>query len=456
MGGGGTDSPSRNHLVIRSKARLGWLGTDGLTKVTASGRYRLFPQDTATSGPRGLHIRRDPQTEYWVEFRRLVTDNPNVMRGIRILRSYAGSNAVDLLNMNPGSGHGAGDAALLLGHTFSDPEAGIHITPVAIDETKASSIDVVVNFERSSSKEPLTLRGTLSKDATGPGQTVDLAAETVNPDQGPLLYSWDFGDGTYDCGHARTRHAWKQSGRDYLVSAFVTDLKGRTAGWSGLISIGRSTTRKIIGTIDDGGKPLDGVRVSLQPVAYSANASWQEARNRSGDSTLSGSDGKFYFVGLAHELYILRAYKPGYFILPMKLAAPPPHSLKLTATSLSGKRTVHPGWQTTTLSVHATIDGTDELRLSGAGAHWRHFAWNWPSQVTFNGVPMDPHAPRLNSVGSGLLPRGTLLDTAVVRKKSGRGTIDAYLAEHVLVVQFDDPQPGAGDYNLEIEFVVRP
>lgn len=145
MGGGGDDP--RNHFSIRSKYLLGWLGTDGICNVTNSGTYRIHAQDTPSArGVRGLRIVRDAKTIYWVEFRQQIPENRFMMNGVRILRSYADNNELDLLDMTPDSSLGAKDAALLLGSTFTDKEAGIYIAPIEKSTTTPASLVVVVKL----------------------------------------------------------------------------------------------------------------------------------------------------------------------------------------------------------------------------------------------------------------------------------------------------------------------
>jgi len=145
MGGGGDDP--RNHFSIRSKFLLGWLGPDGIRNVTNSGTYQIYAQDApGARGVRGLRIARDAKSIYWIEFRQQISENPFMMNGVRILRSYSDNNELDLLDTTPDSSRGAKDAALSLGSTFSDKEAGIYITPVKKSATTPASLDMVVKL----------------------------------------------------------------------------------------------------------------------------------------------------------------------------------------------------------------------------------------------------------------------------------------------------------------------
>jgi hypothetical protein len=452
MGGGGNADALRNHFVIRSKAILGWLGPYGLTNVTSSGQYRVFPQDVATSGPRGLHIIRDSKYEYWLEFRQLIKENPKMMNGVRIMRSYKYNNEEDLLNMNPNSPEGVGDAPLVIGHTFSDMEAGIYITPFRINCTNPPSIDVFVNVKTFPPDRRLRLGMRASAQAVGNGESVDFEADAGSSDLAPLLYSWDFGDGTFDCGRAKVRHFWKESDRNYVVHSLVTDMAGHSAQRSIVVTVGCPTDAIVTGTIDSGSEPLSGARVNIAPADSAPNELMRDTSLIGLDSTLTDDDGKFSLVGLSRQLYTIRVYKPGYFILPQQVDIPTSMPLRFGATRIEGGRTDRAPSKTALLHVHATIDGTDELSITNTQARWRHLEWNWPSNVRLNNISMDPHVTLANSGSTSFLDPLAKLQSAAILKKSGRGSIDMVLRDGMLVIRFDDPQPGSADYDLDVEF----
>jgi hypothetical protein len=454
MGGGGNEDAIRNHLIIRSKAILGWLGQSGLTNVTSSGLYRLFPQDLAMSGCRGLHIDRDSHTEYWVEFRQLIIDNPRMMNGIRLLRSDKDRGTVDLLSMNPGSPDGASDAPLLLGHTFSDAEAGIFITPFVLRKTQVPSMDVFVKLGKRPPNGPISLR---LKSATENGevnQPLEFIAQVSNPSRASLIYAWDFGDGTFECStQPKASHAWTTDNRDFLVRSYVTDLWGQEAAASKGIMIGHSQTQRLSGAVTDGDRPLTGVRLNIAPAYEPTGELLFETKLMGPRSILDDDDGQFLFIGLSDRgTYMVRASKPGYFILPFKSTCPSTKPLKFNAVKLNSASSVSSSQNLIRLHVHARIDGHDELWISRRQANWRHLSWEWPTNIELNNVSMDPHKTLANTGENAFLPANVNLESAVMTKKSGRGALDLYRQDESLVVVFDDPQPGADDYEMDIEF----
>ncbi|HZZ44261.1 MAG TPA: PKD domain-containing protein [Tepidisphaeraceae bacterium] len=447
MGADGNADFFRDHFNIRSKARLGWLGPTGLTEVTTPGRYRLYPLDFASPvpGSRGLHISRDDQTDYWIEFRQLITDNPSVMNGVRILRGYKNRNAVDLLDMTPDSPGGPADAPLLVGQTFSDPQANLYITPVSLNNTTPPSIDVVVNHD-STANQPLVVQMSSTATSAKAGAPITFTAKTINPGHSDLLYSWDYGDGTFDFGHDTAHHIWKDPDRDYIVRCTVTDLHAQSSSQIQLITIGQPSTGKIIGTITENGKPLDKVRITAAPSGIALAELLHSKTPIEQASLLTDSTGHFALIGLRNQTYTLRSTKPGYYILPTDISCPSTVPLELKAKKITSST------NSSTLHIHAKIDGNDELIITLNTAIWKHASRSWPSNITLNNIPMDPHKPLPNTGETAFLPKNSLLSSATILQQSGRGSIDMRLQGQSLFIQFDDPQNGASEYDLDIAF----
>src|SRR4030095_10577736 len=143
----GAASAGNNHFNARYKNYLNWLTTADVQTVTSSGTYRISAHDnTNTTGIRGLKIPRNATTNYWIEFRQKFTSNKWLMNGAGIRRAQNGNQRSELLDTTPGSTDGKNDSAIVIGRTFSDSLAGLHVTPVRQGGTSPESLEVVVNI----------------------------------------------------------------------------------------------------------------------------------------------------------------------------------------------------------------------------------------------------------------------------------------------------------------------
>jgi oligoribonuclease (3'-5' exoribonuclease) len=96
-------------------------------------------------GLRALKIVKDSNINYWVEFRQQFTSNSRTMNGVLINWGYNKNTQSNLIDTTPGSATGnsdASDAALAIGQTFVDEQAGIQIKPLRKVGTSPESIDV--------------------------------------------------------------------------------------------------------------------------------------------------------------------------------------------------------------------------------------------------------------------------------------------------------------------------
>jgi hypothetical protein len=224
--------------------------------------------------------------------------------------------------MTPDSPPGAQDAPLLLGKTFSDPEAGIHITPVSKGNTIPESLDIEVNFGTFPSNRPPSLRLTASAREAKAGEALEFQAHANDPDNDPLQYSWDFGDGSFDWGRATTSHRWSGTDRDYVVRCAVTDMKGGTAEKLLLATIGRPTTQHTVGRALINGRPVGNARVGIDPT----------------NSMVTDGDGIFAFTGLKPGEYRVTAQKAGFWFNSARVNCPVPGTIELKGFPLERDR----------------------------------------------------------------------------------------------------------------------
>jgi hypothetical protein len=124
------------------KVQLRWMRPAKVITVTASGTYRVYRFDTLTASPPqggtlALKIIKDSNKTYWIGVRRAFTSNASMSNGAYIVWEMPVPNAE--LGTRPYSvlldcttpGTNIGDAALAIGKSLVDVQAGITITPVA-------------------------------------------------------------------------------------------------------------------------------------------------------------------------------------------------------------------------------------------------------------------------------------------------------------------------------------
>ncbi|HEX8553050.1 MAG TPA: PKD domain-containing protein [Abditibacteriaceae bacterium] len=225
------------HYNTRSKFLLGWLPESAVHTVSASGAYHLMPHDSReATGTRALQIPIDAEKSYWLERRTALQDNFELFNGALVYWAYAKDRHCDLLDMTPGSPAGALDAPLVLGRTFSDMQANIHITPTALSGENSEKLEITVNKGPFPNNRPP--RVSLSfppSEILRIREPITMLAEATDPDGDSLAYHWDFDDGEWDGGEwdggAAASTVSHKFGRflTYNVRCTVTDMKGGTA-----------------------------------------------------------------------------------------------------------------------------------------------------------------------------------------------------------------------------------
>jgi hypothetical protein len=136
---------------------LGWLTPENVSVISASGTYRLYAQDENSRFPYRQYalnipaaINADGETEdYWLDFRQLQTAEFPLTATGAILQwgnNEGTPSANRLLDMNFAT-FDKSDAPLQVSQTFSDPERGLKITPLAKSGADADAyLDVQVEI----------------------------------------------------------------------------------------------------------------------------------------------------------------------------------------------------------------------------------------------------------------------------------------------------------------------
>ena len=174
------------HYNSFQKSRLGWLNyrsSPPITTATTSGTYTLAPYESTDSNSEALKVLKfsNPTTGssyyYYIEYRQPVGFDsgvaPSPANGVVIRLAQDGApNSSDLLDMTPNSSRNFNwnYAALTVGNTYSDPDAGVAIT------MQSAGTDATVSL---SITQPTCLRA-LPGVSISPSQITEPAGTTVN------------------------------------------------------------------------------------------------------------------------------------------------------------------------------------------------------------------------------------------------------------------------------------
>lgn len=306
----GAANAGANHFGAYNKSVLQWMSAELYTTVTKEGVYRIRAMDQPVADPTwrlALKIQKDSDRDYWCEFRQKFTSNNWMMNGIQLTwdRWASSSSGPQLLDTTPNSPDAKTDSALVIGRTFSDEEAGIHITPLGKAGTTPESMDVAVRFGHFPENQAPSLQFTVSSATPDTGAPISLIAEAVDPDGDSLAYAWDFGDKSFSTNNApAVVKSWATAGL-YWVRCTVSDLKGKTTSSGLLIRVGSSTKFIASGRVlGPDSAPLAGVVI----------ANGQTGPNWRG--SISDSDGNFVVPGLDAGDVTLNAALAGYSFTP--------------------------------------------------------------------------------------------------------------------------------------------
>jgi hypothetical protein len=296
----GAASAGNNHFNARYKHYLNWLTTNEVVTATTNGTYRIVCHDNAAAtGIRGLKIIKNSSTNYWVEFRQKFNGNQWLMNGAGLRWAQNGNQKSQLLDTTPGSTDGKTDSALVIGRTFSDLGAGIHITPIGKGGTTPESLDVVVNLGFFPSNHPPIVDITASETNVGAGVSVTFTTSASDADGDALAYYWEFGDGSFGTNGPVAGKSWNSDG-DYLVRCVVSDMKGGAASKWVIVRVGMPDTYRILGNVATVATPVQGARIHVSTTRMG----------------YTDSDGNYAIVGLPAGAYTVDASLYEYTFAP--------------------------------------------------------------------------------------------------------------------------------------------
>ena len=288
---------------VVAKSQLGWLPSSAVRRITSSGTYRIDAMDTGRlEAGRGyaMQIVKDAQRSYWAEVRSLFDSNPWAAKGVVLQWSFpqGGTSNAQLLDTTPGSPFGMADSPLSIGRTFSDREAGIHLTTLAVNESPRW-VEVRVNMGAFPGNHAPTASMVASSEAVPVGATVTFSVTASDADGDEMAYGWQhFGDAgamMVSPNAAVITRSFTTAG-SFVVSCTVSDMKGGTCTRFKVITVGGGNGRKVIrGRITQAGNGVGEVVV----MANGANG------------VISDIDGYFAIPNLPASTYVVTPQRHG-------------------------------------------------------------------------------------------------------------------------------------------------
>ncbi|EDY80887.1 PKD domain protein [Verrucomicrobiia bacterium DG1235] len=232
---------ANGHFHIAAKQYLGWIDNSNwqtLETPADSGTYRIYRFDSAdATGLQGLRIAKSETSDYyWVGYRKRYSGIPTLASGAYLIWENRTSlpdtpannnNRCWLIDTTIDSPDGKVDAGLALGHTYSDPDSNLHITPLATGQDSTGDyLDVRVNIGAFTGNQSPT--GTLTASESGEARTpTSFSFSGSDPDNDQLSYYWNFGDRTVETNSNSIEHLFPHGG-DFTLKLTVSDTKGGT------------------------------------------------------------------------------------------------------------------------------------------------------------------------------------------------------------------------------------
>jgi hypothetical protein len=291
----GTGGGVVNHINAWNKSRFNWLVPMAAPTVTTSGTYRVQALEPVVgSGLQAVRVARTTARAYWLEYRPGL-NTAHTRDGLSLNWDGPGASS-QLLDMTPGDGN-RNNSTLIIGRTLSDSFAGIHFTPIAKAGTTPEAIDVVINLGTFPGNRAPTVSLNASATTVTTTDVVTFAATASDPDGDALAYAWDFDDATWGPNAAMVTKTFGMA-RTYNVRLTVSDMKGKTASATVLITVGTPTTFTLAGTVTVGGQPLADVRVTdgTRVAFTTTDGAWRLTNVPAGSYTLNAGKTDFTFT----------------------------------------------------------------------------------------------------------------------------------------------------------------
>ena len=296
MGGGGGFA---SHYNTISKRLLGWLPSSYVHEAKTNGIYRVFAYDQPSleEGKRyALTVPKDNVRQYNLEYH--PARGGLLANSALVIYSGTGSNCGHLLDTTQGSPGGKNDGGIMVGRTYSDPEADLHFTVLSQNPTTPPSLDIA--FNRGPFPGNVAPTATLAASATSiaAGGSVTFTATATDANGDALAYAWEFSDGQTGPNTATFTRSFP-SVAQITAMLTVSDMKGGVARRSVVVNVGAHNQQVVTGVVTAAGVPLQGAVVS-----------------GGGKRCVTNSDGSYALAGLTTGSKTLTCVLNGYAFTP--------------------------------------------------------------------------------------------------------------------------------------------
>ena len=207
---------------------------------------------------------------YWLEFRQLFAFNPWTENGLLVNWSPwpESGGGTQLVDTSPGSPDplddlGRGDAALVIGRTFNDNAAGVHITTLRRGSSGVDPwLECQVNLGAFPGNHAPVLKLEVDHPNVATNVLIHFHAAATDPDGDALAYAWTFDDLTFSTNNLPWAAKAFATPGDHVVRCVVSDMKGGEASANAVVTVGAAGGFRVTGRVTDtNGVPLEGVLV---------------------------------------------------------------------------------------------------------------------------------------------------------------------------------------------------
>ncbi len=220
--------------------------------------------------PKGLDYEDENLNAFWISYRRSASEF-----GISVLQGSTGNPENFLLDMSLSTPGDFSDAFLLLGHTFSDYDSDVHVTPYRKGGTYPMEyLEVIVNqgtVQGGSSAAP-DFFVEVSNKTPAVGEYVQISAQVADNNASGYAFAW-FTDEVMESApeflnKPSILKSFSRAGQ-FVIRVMVSDLKGGISSRNVVLQVGdyeKTPHSSLSGTVRASQGYVEGARVAVAPA----------------------------------------------------------------------------------------------------------------------------------------------------------------------------------------------